>query len=146
MNWGSCSSSCASNNIHSDYPALMSDGRLYTSYEPSCRKNESYIERNGVQTNYQYRQFLMDNAMSIMQENRREACNECGVCNYGYPLRAAEPAQGKYLYRSAQDMSQPYGYENSDLKNVYLSRHALQSRVVAPLMSQQGYLSLPRHK
>jgi transposase len=143
MSWGTCYS--ASNNIHSDFPALMSDGRLYTNYEPMCEVNNQYIERNGIKTNYQYRQFLMDNAESIMNQNSKQACDECGVCNYGYPLRTAEPSQGKYIYRSTQDFTQPYGYENSDLKNLYLSRNALQSRLVAPLMSQQGYLSMPNY-
>jgi hypothetical protein len=28
----------------------------------------------------------------------------------------------------------PYGYENSDLKNIYLSRAQLESRMVAPMI------------
>jgi hypothetical protein len=39
------------------------------------------------------------------------------------------------------DMSQPFGYETSDLKNVYLSRYELQSRMMAPALTQYQYLA-----
>jgi hypothetical protein len=41
------------------------------------------------------------------------------------------------LYASVADKNQPYGYEDSDLKNIYLSREALQSRMVTPVITQE---------
>jgi hypothetical protein len=51
-----------------------------------------------------------------------------------------------YVFSSALDSSQPFGYETSDLKNVYLSRYELQSRMMAPSISQSEYLmqGIPR--
>lgn len=140
MSWGTCYS--ASNNIHFDYPAMMSDGRLYTDYNTSCDINKKVIKDNNIKTNYQYRQYLINNATKIINENNNLACDECGVCKYGYPL---EIENNKYRYKSCSDMTQPYGYENSDLKNMYLSRESLQSRLAGPILSQQGYLQKPNY-
>jgi hypothetical protein len=38
------------------------------------------------------------------------------------------------------DRSQPFGYENSDLKNYYLTRQQLQARMVAPVITQNELL------
>jgi hypothetical protein len=140
MSWGTCYA--GSNNIHFNYPPLMSDGRNYASWQPACDINNNLIKKSHIQTNYQYRQFLIKNADSVIKTNQQAACDQCGFCQYGNSLPTAP--LGKYLYTSCSDASQPYGYETSDLKNMYLSRQALQSRLVAPLMSQQGYLTKPR--
>ena len=34
----------------------------------------------------------------------------------------------------------PYGYESSDLKNLYISRQGLNSRLTAPMVSQDQLL------
>lgn len=136
MSWGTCYS--GSNNIHSDYPALMSDGRLGSNYDPSCENNDRIAYNNNIRTNYQYRQYLIHNADKVMNINNNAACDQCGVCKYGAPFQGVH--NGKYIYKSAIDRKTPYGYETSDLKNVYLSRQALESRLEAPLMSQQSYL------
>jgi hypothetical protein len=143
MSWGTCYK--GSNNIHFDYPALMSDGRLYTNWDPACEKNKNLIKQNGIQTNYQYRQFLINNGNHLMKSNNIAACDQCGVCQYGYPLQQ-DTNNGKYLYKSVQDTHQPYGYENSDLKNMYVSREQLQSRLSAPIMSQTQSFTMPRAK
>jgi hypothetical protein len=49
-----------------------------------------------------------------------------------------------YVFTSVLENSQPFGYENSDLKNYYLSRQQLQARMIAPVITQsellmQGY-------
>ena len=33
------------------------------------------------------------------------------------------------MYLKVDDKKQPYGYETSDLKNLYLSRHELESKL-----------------
>jgi hypothetical protein len=45
-----------------------------------------------------------------------------------------------FLYATVADKSQPYGYEDSDLKNIYLSRNDLQSRMIAPVVTQDQLL------
>lgn len=140
MSWGTCYS--GSNNIHFDYPPLMSDARQYTNWNSACSQNEAIVNANNIKTSYQYRQYLMNNAGSVMKQNQRIACDECGFCQFKQNVQP-QPL-GKYLYKSCSDRTQPYGYENSDLKNMYVTREALQSRLSAPLMSQQGNFSLPR--
>jgi hypothetical protein len=39
------------------------------------------------------------------------------------------------------EKSQPYGYEDSNLKNLYLSSYQLQCRMVAPILTQEQYLN-----
>ena len=46
----------------------------------------------------------------------------------------------KYLFTSCADNSRPYGYENSDLKNMYLSRQSLNSRLQSPILTQEQLL------
>lgn len=46
----------------------------------------------------------------------------------------------KYLFQGSADATMPYGYQNSDLKNLYISRQALQSKLVAPIMTQEQLL------
>ena len=143
MSWGTCYS--GSNNIHFDYPPLMSDGRNFTNWNSACKKNDKLMEQNNVATNYQYRQFLIKNAGSVMAANQTAACNECCFCQYGSPFQGAQAPLGKYLYKSCSDSTQPYGYQTSDLKNMYLSRQSLESRLSAPLLSQQDLLKYPRN-
>lgn len=142
MSWATCYS--GSNNIHFNYPALMSDGKLVTNWNSACENNNALIKQNNIQTNYQYRQYLIKHGNQIMAANNNQACDECGFCQYSQAY-TPQPV-GKYLYKSCEDKSRPYGYENSDLKNMYVSRQALQSRLTGPLMSQQGLLTLPRSK
>ena len=142
MSWATCYA--GSNNIHFDYPPLMSDGRNFSNWNPTCAINDKLMDGQGIQTNYQYRQYLIKNADAIIQTNQVAACDQCCKCQYG--KNQAKNQSGKYIYSSCSDASQPFGYETSDLKNMYVSRQALQSRLTAPLLSQQGLLSYPRSK
>ena len=137
MSWGTCYN--ASNNIHHDFPALMSQGNLYTDYNSACKMNNEIKEKAGFKSNYQYRQWLINNAQSVMQSNSIAACNQCCGCMENFTPR---PASQKYLYKGCSDKTQPFGYENSDLKNLYLSRQDLQNRLKAPIMNQHEMLQL----
>lgn len=141
MSWGTCYD-C--NNICKEYPTLVEDGRQYTNYDFPTKINKNLMEKNGVKTNYEYRKFLINNAKTLINNNQQDACNHVGICKYGPTLEILQ--NGKYLYKSCQDTTQPFGYETSDLKNMYLSREALHSRLSAPLMSQQDFLKLPKSK
>ena len=140
MSWATCYNDC--NNICESYPPLVEDGRLYTNYNTASELNKRLKQSNNIQDNNSYRAFLTQNAKNIIEQNRREACNQVGICKYGSNLRVSN--NGKYLYKSCQDKTQPFGYETSDLKNMYLTRQDLQSRMSAPLMSQQELLRIPK--
>lgn len=138
MSWGTCYS--GSNNIHFEFPPIMSDGRNYASWQPGAAKNEAIREKQGIINNLQYRKYLIANADQIIKGNQLEACDDCSSSTSqngsGKKLLSAP-----FLYGSVHEKSAPYGYETSDLKSVYLTRHQLQSRQVTPVMTQEQLLS-----
>ena len=119
----------------------MADGRNYADWQPGAVVNERIKEQAGITSNSQYRQYLTHNATQIMQSNQLEACNECGNCvhNTSNPLQPQRNVP--YVFASVLDNSQPFGYENSDLKNYYLSRQQLQARMIAPVITQHELLA-----
>lgn len=134
MSWGTCYT--GSNNIHFNFPPIMADGRNFASWQPGAVVNEKIRQESGIKSNWQYRKYLMENADQIIKYNQLGACDESsgGVVNYG----GEEKLNGSpFLYNSYLDNSQPFGYENSDLKNSYLSRQQLQERMVTPVITQE---------
>jgi hypothetical protein len=51
-----------------------------------------------------------------------------------------------FMYASVMDSREPFGYAESDLKETYLSREALQSRMVAPEITQEQILEFQRQQ
>lgn len=148
MSWGTCYS--GSNNIHSNFPPIMDDGRNYAKWQPSAVINNEIRKNEGIQTNWDYRQYLSKNAEQIMNYNQNEACNEFCACPAKYNDPSLTPLgekmlqnrnEGPFLYKSSSDKSMPFGYENSNLKNLYLKNHELQSRMIAPILTQDQYLA-----
>jgi hypothetical protein len=150
MSWGTCYS--GSNNIHFDFPPIMTDGRNYANWLPGGALNDKVRKDAGIASNWQYRRYLTENADTIIRQNQVTACDECGVnsanANVVAPANVQQnekrnnqmfvQPQTPYLYKSYSDMSQPnYGYETSDLKNMYLSDMQLQSRMVTPVITQE---------
>ena len=146
MSWATCYA--GSDNIHFNFPPIMMDGRNYATWQPGSVVNEQIRESNNITSNWDYRTFLQKNAVKIMQANSVSSCNNCGACPFMYTGAQNPVTQSNtpYVFSSALDSSQPFGYETSDLKNVYLSRHELQSRMMAPSISQSEYLmqGIPR--
>jgi hypothetical protein len=80
-----------------------------------------------------------------MQANLIGACDSCG---FNLNLISNENNNNNggnypkpFLFSSPWDQSQPFGYESSDLKNLYLSRYELQSRMMAPSLNQEQYIT-----
>ena len=65
MSWGTCYA--GSNNIHFDFPPIMADGRNYASWQPESVINNKIREKEKINTNWEYRQFLTNNAIQIMK-------------------------------------------------------------------------------
>ena len=137
MSWGTCYS--GSNNIHPKFPAIMSDGKQFTSFNPACDLNEKLKNKTGMKNNYEYRQFLISNGVSLMNKNGLSSCTESSECVNNI---ANMKSYGKYLYKSVVDNKQPYGYESSDLKKLSLGRKELQNTYVAPIVTQEELLKL----
>jgi len=152
MSWGSCAS--GSNNIHFGFPPIMTDGRNYSSWQPGGALNANIRKKENITTNWQYRKFLTENADSIIATNQLEACNQCCSCPARYdtgqshsptaprntPINNTTSNTNPFLYKSCTESTEPYGYETSDLKDVYLSEYKLQSRLVTPVLTQEQLL------
>ena len=143
MSWGTCYA--GSNNIHFGFPPVMSDGRNYSQWQPGAVINKQIREQAKVQSNWEYRNYLTKNANSIIEFNQLSACNECGDCPY-YGDSKQKSNNTPFLYKSGSEKSQPYGYETSDLKNLYLSRTDLAERMIAPSVNQDQLLNYYSNK
>ena len=120
MSWAT---SYKTNNVYTSFPPILSDGRLYTEYSPSSVYNDKIRKENKIKSNSKYNEFLKNNANKIMNqnfsnlihENNTDIFNQKNVTNNGHP----------YLFNHSLERSMPVGYEDSDLKNMYLSRQKL---------------------
>lgn len=128
MSWATCYS--GSNNIHINKPPLMADGREFINLDPSCEANNRLKKFLNLGTNYEYRQYLIHNGNSLINQNRMTAFMQ----NKNNKINGPLEVNNKYIFQSVGDETRPFGYENSDLKNLYLSRQQLQAKMEAPIL------------
>ena len=122
------------NNVYDGFPPMMADGRpVIASYQPDAVLNQQLMENNKVQTNWEYRQFLQMNGRKIMESNMRLASNDCGYYDrwIDYKMHSGQPV----LYSSIMDQRKPEFYEDSNMKQLYLSREQLASMKMAPILN-----------
>jgi len=131
--WANCYS--GSNNTHFNYPALMSDGRLWAQWQPEAIVNRKIQKQENIQSNWSYRQYLQQNGLKIMHYNTTEACYDLGLDPHTQTGKTPS-SNVPYKFNSIYDTAHPgYGYCNSDLKNPYLTREQLNSRLISPSIS-----------
>ncbi len=120
------------NNIHNGMPALMADGRVWSSWQPEAVVNSQIQQQEGITSNWQYRQYLQKNAEHIMKYNSSEAIYDSG--NNPYTNINNKPVGVvPFLYKSTNDNSKPiYGYSNTDLQKSYLTREQMMSKMSSP--------------
>lgn len=72
-----------SNNKYFNCPPRMDDARHFTDYRPNTYVNNLIRMTNNVSGSYEYRQFLIHNADSLMKANTQYADmkNACSPCN-----------------------------------------------------------------
>jgi len=137
MSWGTCYS--GSNNIHFNFPPIMADGRNWAQWQPDAVVNNRIQQKEGITNNWSYRQYLQQNGLQIMNYNTTEACYELGLDPH---IQTGKTPSDNvpYTFKSSFDTSRPgFGYCNSDLKNPYLSREQLNSRLISPSINPQAY-------
>ena len=61
------------NNKHFTAPPRMADGRHFTDYRPTFDLNTKIQNDNNVDTSYNYRMLLTNNAEQIMELNRKKS-------------------------------------------------------------------------
>jgi hypothetical protein len=122
------------NNRHKSFPPIMSDGRsLISSWQPESFINDSIIKHNNIKSNWEYRRYLQANANTILKYNFEDVCNDTGYVVYKtHTLKHSGPV----MYSSFYDKTKPPNDNDSDLKELYLSRERLESRKIAPEMTQ----------
>jgi len=125
MSWGTCYS--GSNNIHFNFPPLMDDSRLFSNYYSSVLNDSVFQNNKNIKNNSDYRKYLQVNADAIIQNNQYISCIECGTISNN-SSQSLVNNQGPYIFNSILSRDQPYGYETSDLKNIYLSKQQLDAQ------------------
>lgn len=128
-----------SNNIHLNMPPLMNDGRNFASWQPEAVINEKLQKDAGITSNWNYRQYLQKNANTIMKYNHMEAIGSSG--NNPTTYNNTSTNNSPFIFNSIHDENKPlYGYNNSDLKQSYLSREQLNARLVSPSIPTNNIL------
>jgi hypothetical protein len=137
----------ATNNKYPGFPPLMSDGRsITTTWQPEAVINDDLIQSNNLRSNWQYRKYLINNAKDIMEYNFRESSNDVGY--YKRPIDLPNMQSNKvtnmngtpYNFNSVLDNTKPFGYQTSDLKEMYLSREQLDARKISPVITQSDLI------
>ena len=133
MSWATCYS--GSNNIHFNFPPIMADGRIFSSWQPDAVVNENIQKQENIHSNWSYRQYMTKNALQIMKYNNMESCYDLGLTTHFYS--DSDPASkvnaSPFLFKTTYDTNTPgFGYNNSNLKSPYISREQLNSRMMAP--------------
>lgn len=108
--------------------------KLDSTWEPDSANNKKILAESGINSNWQYRQYMQKNAKQIMKYNTMESIYASGnnpFQNQNNDLSNKSP----YLYLSLNDNSSPYTQNtntNSDLKQDYLKNEKFKSRLIAP--------------
>ena len=121
------------NAVHSK-PALMSDGRQGNgSYHSESLVDQGIkYNRANVNSNWEYRQYLTNNASSIISTNFRNDLMQ-NHTPADAEMDTSTPTSNPYLYNGTNDMTsvRPNTF-SSDMKQLYLSRQQHEAKMSAP--------------
>lgn len=103
-----------SNNKSFNCPERMADGRLFTDYRPRCA--QQYLDKinNQLQSSYDHRMFLIQNADDIMKKNALDSYMraQCGPCVEPYDQGTMAPEIEKQVCNERTcsfGVNDPYG-------------------------------------
>jgi hypothetical protein len=132
------------NNQYSKFPPLMQDGRsVMASWQPEAVVNEAILRQEGIQSNWQYRKYMTSNADGIRENMFHEALNDVGftVRNENKRIDQASFDTPK-VYGSLLEPVSHKQASLSDLKDTYLTREQLQSKMIVPEVTQEQLLRM----
>lgn len=124
------------NNQYTKFPPLMHDGRsVLASWQPESVINDDLLKSEGIQSNWQYRQFMTANSNNIRDKMFHDALNDVGVISnqYGNDNFYSSPK----LYSSINEPISHFQAKPSDLKETYLTREQLQNKLIVPSLTQE---------
>ena len=128
------------NNKYPEFPPLMNDGRsVTTTWQSESVVNEDLKTRNNIKSNWEYRQYLTQNAKSVMEDSFRESSNDIGY--YKRPVDLPNIQSNKVTGPSQMSSGTTFS-QTSDLKEMYLSREQLDARNVSQVLTQDELLRL----
>lgn len=104
----------------------------HCSWQPGTNTNDKIQIDSDITSNWKYRQYMQNNAISIMKFNTMQTINDTG--NNPYTVLNTKTVENTpYLYKSVHDTNNPtYGFSNSDLKNDYIKKMQMKARMIAP--------------
>jgi len=124
------------NNMNNNYYTIDSTPETqniaYSLWHPFSSTTNKILVDSKINSNWQYRQYMQKNANQIMKYNTMQTINESG--NNPYSVSNTIPTNNvPHLYRSIHDTSNPsYGFNNSDLKQDYITKQQLKTKMISP--------------
>ena len=107
-------------------------GMSYSLWQPEGATNKNIQQDNGIHSNWKYRQYMQKNANQIMKYNTMQTIHDSGNNPYSV-LNNHITNNQPYLYNSIHDTNNPeYGFRNSDLKQDYMKKQQMKSKMVSP--------------
>jgi hypothetical protein len=101
-------------------------------WNPDSLNNKHILTNTGIQSNWNYRQYMQKNANQIMKYNTMQSIYSSG--NNPYTLLNNDTTNNTpHLYTSLHDTNNPpIKMSNSDLKQNYMTKEQMRSRMIAP--------------
>jgi hypothetical protein len=128
-------------NLYKDFPPFMNDGRvLVASWQQESVTNNNLLQSTGMKSNWEYRRHLTENAKAMIEQNQAESLNDIGYIAR-YSTAPEQSTTVPYYYKSYLDNTQPFGYQSSDLKQLYLTAEQLNARKMAPVIRDTHFIN-----
>lgn len=113
----------------------MQDGRsVMATLGPESQIDGTLLRKEGIQSNWQYRQYLVANSDTIREKMFMDSLSDVGFSKGAVYNTDIRPPQ---MYGSVNDKVSHLQAMPSDLKETYLTREQLQDRMVVPSMTQE---------
>jgi hypothetical protein len=98
-------------NAFHQCPPMMSDGRLFTDYRASTRRNEYIKYINGIVRDDDYRMFLQQNTNNVLNKEwdmtRQKKSCWTSPCTHVYPTRMYPAQMPQELMNTNMSMMMP---------------------------------------
>ena len=97
-------------------------------------KNENIKKDANITSNWEYRNYLQNNANSIMKFNIMSSVENSGNNPFIF-TNNKEVSNQPFLFKSTHDTSNPHlGMNPSNLKNDYISSQQIKARMISPII------------
>lgn len=121
---------------------IIENNQTFVTFQPGCKVNHDIREKHGIKSNSEYRKYLTNHAEQVIQFNQEQSLQMTGTINVKpffnqlseslFGNSSLTKSNTPHIYSSCQSNEKPYGYEDSDLKQQFLSKQQLESRMIAP--------------